>query len=45
MFITLLKQNPMINFRKNGFESSKNPNLKSSENPNEMHEFMHENMK
>ena len=45
MYITVYQQNPMINFKKKGIESTKIPNLKRSENPIKMHEFMHENMK
>ena len=37
------KQNDQ--FQKRKLESSKTPNLNRSENPNKMHEFMHENMK
>ena len=36
---------PNDQFQKKWLESSKTPNLKSSKNPNKMHEFMHENMK
>ena len=36
---------PNDQFQKRRFESSKTPNLNRSENPNKMHEFMHENKK
>ena len=36
---------PNDQFQKRKLESSKTPNLNRSENPNKMHEFMHENMK
>ena len=36
---------PNDQFQKKGIDSTKTPNLKSSENPIKMHEFMHEIMK
>ena len=36
---------PNDQFQKRMLESSKTQNLKRFENPNKMHEFMHENMK
>ena len=36
---------PNDKFQKNNIESTKTPNLKSSENFPKMHEIMHENMK
>ena len=41
----IVGQKPNDQFHKIKLESSKTPNLNRSENPNKMHEFMHENMK
>ena len=41
----IIETKPNDQFQKRRLESSKAPNLNRFENPNKMHEFIHENMK